>query len=338
MERQYFKVSFQYSENVYCANIAIAESIDDVNREYSKYTWYAVKPATEYDVQEAREKNMPFIAIEHAEPAADPESTEQAEQETTEQETTEQEENNTMMNFDMIKAEIIEDAEQQRRKTEFYINNGYLNNWPEQNRVFSDNGLERYSTGTRWSQYKNGTISRAEAVNYAIARYNRQSSKETAKKLAQLDRIQNAPDLTWCSVSVEFRRSSVWGYNPHVESRSNGGYTTGTASGCGYDKESAAIATAWNQNDSLLKVLCTMKEKALRAGISDSSATACTGRNNTPVIGYGAGYSAIPYFEGGVGTSEFLHIMEKAGFTVSSYYGKHENSYSFERQEDPENV
>lgn len=329
MARQYFEVSFQYSEYVFCANIAIAESVDDVNREYSKYAWYSVKPATEYDVQEAREKNMPIIGIEHEEPAADPESTEQ--------ETTTEQEDDTMMNFDMIKAEVIEDAEQQRRKTEFYIQNGYLNNWVEQNRVFSDNGIERYSTDTRWSQYKNGTISRAEAVNYAIARYNRQSSKETAKKLAQLDRIQSAPNLTWCNVSVEFRRSSVYGYNPHVESRSNGGFTTGTASGCGYDKESAAIAEAWNQNDSLLKVLCTMKEQSLRAGISDSSAAACTGRSNAQVIGYGAGYSAIPYFDGGVGTSEFLHIMEKAGFTVSRYYGKHENSYTFERQEDPEN-
>lgn len=243
-----------------------------------------------------------------------------------------------MLKFDLIRAEILEDAEQQEKKTAFYIENGFLLNWAEQNRIFSDNGIERYSTARRLEQYKNGDISRAEAVKYAIARYNRQNSKETAKKLAQLDRIQNAPELVWCDVSVEFRRSSVWGYNPHVESRSNGGYTTGTASGCGYDKESAAIATAWNQNDSLLKVLCTMKEKALRAGISDSSATACTGRSNANVIGYGAGYSAIPYFEGGVGTSAFLHIMEKAGFTVSSYYGKRENSYTFERQEDPESA
>ena len=35
--KKYYKVSFQYSESVYCANIAHAETAADVEAYYSKY-------------------------------------------------------------------------------------------------------------------------------------------------------------------------------------------------------------------------------------------------------------------------------------------------------------
>lgn len=68
--KQYFKVSFQYSESVFCANIAHAESAADVEKAYSKYSWYSVRPAEDYEVEEARKKGMPIVEVE---PAAEPE-------------------------------------------------------------------------------------------------------------------------------------------------------------------------------------------------------------------------------------------------------------------------
>lgn len=68
--KQYFKVSFQYSESVFCANIAHAESAADVEKAYGEYSWYSVRPAEDYEVEEAREKGMPIIEVE---PAAEPE-------------------------------------------------------------------------------------------------------------------------------------------------------------------------------------------------------------------------------------------------------------------------
>lgn len=63
--KQYFNVSFQYSEDVYCANIAHAETAADVEAHYSnKYAWVSVSPAADYEVDEARRRGKPIIEIE----------------------------------------------------------------------------------------------------------------------------------------------------------------------------------------------------------------------------------------------------------------------------------
>lgn len=64
--KKYYKVSFQYSESVYCSNIAHAETAADVEAHYSKYTWYSVKEAASYEVEEATRKGMPIIEVEPA--------------------------------------------------------------------------------------------------------------------------------------------------------------------------------------------------------------------------------------------------------------------------------
>ena len=150
MARQYFKVSFQYSEYVYCANIAIAESIDDVNREYSQYTWYSVKPATECDVQEAREKHMPVIEIEHAE---------QAEQNTT----TEQEENDTMTTAEKLMQyfdEHEDDFVQSIEELDSY--NGYLGD----DRYYSMDELDELHSGCSATELLNRAFFGHDAENW----------------------------------------------------------------------------------------------------------------------------------------------------------------------------
>lgn len=73
--KQYFNVSFQYSESVYCANIAHAETAADVETYYSsKYTWVSVSPATDYEVEEARRRGKPIIEV-------DPQPVEEAKEE-----------------------------------------------------------------------------------------------------------------------------------------------------------------------------------------------------------------------------------------------------------------
>lgn len=63
--KKYFNVSFQYSESVYCANIAHAESAETVVAHYSaKYEWCKVSEATAADVEEAQRKGKPIIDIE----------------------------------------------------------------------------------------------------------------------------------------------------------------------------------------------------------------------------------------------------------------------------------
>ena len=61
--KKYYYVNFQYSENVFCANIAHAESAEAVENHYSKYNWCYVQDATDYQVETARRKGMPIIEI-----------------------------------------------------------------------------------------------------------------------------------------------------------------------------------------------------------------------------------------------------------------------------------
>ena len=67
--KKFYKVSFEYCEGIYCTNIANAENVADVEREYSKYAWKSIKEAMIWEVEEARMKGMPFIEVDHiAEP------------------------------------------------------------------------------------------------------------------------------------------------------------------------------------------------------------------------------------------------------------------------------
>lgn len=231
------------------------------------------------------------------------------------------------MKFTELKKRFTAYQRNEKKERKNYIMNGYTGN--------NDAGLKRYLTETRWNQYQAGTITRKEAIPYAVKRMEKEIDKETAKKLARLERIEKASDINYIRVAIEWNRSRVWGSNPSVEvfTDAYNGYTRGSASGCGYDKESAAVAEAFNNNDEVLKILYTLKEKALRAGKKDTSQTACTGVNNEACIGYGAGYTVLPYFEGGVGVSCFWRILEKAGFEESGDHGKNFDVYRIEKVE-----
>lgn len=305
--KKYFAVSFKYSENIYCSNIAHAETAEAVEAHYSKYEWVSVRECEEYEVETARRKGMPIIEIES-------------------------QEDENMKEFTEIKKIVTEDSNKRQENTAFYIENGYFPTWAEEHHTDPDRGLKEYSTETRWNQYRAGTITREKAVEFATSRALKAIAKDTAATLAKLDRIAAAPDLNFISISVDWVRSRTWGYNPTAEIRTNAGTFTGRASGCGYDKESAAIAEALNQCDSVLKVLYTLKENGLRAGQTDESKTASCGRSNGDICGYGAGYGAVPYFEGGVGASCFWSILKKCGFSTTCHHGKHSDFYSVERE------
>lgn len=230
--------------------------------------------------------------------------------------------------FENLKKAVIENSKKETEKRCFFIENGYLPTWCENERKFSDRGIQNYSTDLRWSQYTSGKISREKAVEYAVKRYMKTAEKKLEKDLAKVDRIAAAAELAFADVNVDFVKNRYWGSIPHATVSTNNGVTGGKASGYGYDKESAAVAEAFNANDSVLKVIYTLKENALAAGVSDYSKTACTGVNNSECIGYGAGYTTLPYFEGGVGVGCFWSMFEKAGYTVRSTWGKRENIYT----------
>lgn len=132
----------------------------------------------------------------------------------------------------------------------------------------------------------------------------KKKAREIQKKFDELDRIAQAPDLESFEVIVTYKKSQTWGWIPTAEANIHGWHHyTGTASGCGYDKTSAAVARALNQSDSVLKALYQVKD-------------ANPEKRNHDCLGYGSGYGILPYLEGGVGVGCFADIFKRLGLSV----------------------
>ena len=94
----------------------------------------------------------------------------------------------------------------------------------------------------------------------------------------------------------------MWGYCP--KGNDNYGHSTSSITGCGYCKESTATAQLLNQNETIMKRLYKAKNKKATA-------------KNNDLLGYGSGYGILPSFEGGVGVSCHVRILEKLGYKVT---------------------
>lgn len=83
--------------------------------------------------------------------------------------------------------------------------------------------------------------------------YLKRLEKEMQTDILALESLEQAENLNYIKIKIEWHKSPVWGYNPRAEVWTSGGfYGTGTASGCGYDKESRAVEVAL-QNSPALK-------------------------------------------------------------------------------------
>lgn len=185
--------------------------------------------------------------------------------------------------------------------------------------------LKRESTSTRWNQYQQKRITYFELLKYTSKRIQRKYEKMLQFELELLKQIEEAKAPKEITIHVDWVKNAYWGNNPYATVADDKRRYFGSASGCGYDKRSAAIAEAFNQSCSILKVLCDKKEMELQAGK--------TGTNGS-LIGYGSGYSAIPKFEGGVGAESFRWIFENCGYEWKDYSGEKYDIYIITKKEE----
>lgn len=132
-----------------------------------------------------------------------------------------------------------------------------------------------------------------------VSRFQRENESDRQKYLHKLERAANAPELQDLTVCVEWAKSRTWGANPTATVTVNDSHhyeTTGHASGCGYDKESAAIASAMNANAAVLRILYTHAEKGGKFAYSVYT------------------FAGLPYFAGGCGVSCFRNVFEGCGY------------------------
>lgn len=146
-----------------------------------------------------------------------------------------------------------------------------------------------------------------------LARFNRGNEKDRAAKLEKLARAEYASLPRSVSVSVEWHKSAMWGYNPAAQVRAWNTVTTGTASGCGYDKESAAIASAMNNNPEIMRILYEHAEKGLPFAYSVHT------------------FAGLPSFDGGCGVSCFRSVFDGCGYEWRDVaHGKAYDVYTLE--------
>lgn len=154
-----------------------------------------------------------------------------------------------------------------------------------------------------------------------LARFDRKNEKQRAAKLEKLATAAEYERPRSVSIGVEWHRSRVWGYNPAATVRAWHRATTGTASGCGYDKESSAIASAMNNNPEIMRILY---EHAEKGGSFPYSVHV---------------FAGVPVFDGGCGVSCFRSVFAACGYTwrdVAS--GKMFDAYTLEPAEVAENA
>ena len=130
--------------------------------------------------------------------------------------------------------------------------------------------------------------------NYkTVAGFLRFLSKKNEENKERAER----PDVERLVIKIDWRRSYMYGYNPHAEyycTFKDGTTKHGrhTCSGCGYDKASTVVAAVFND--------------------------CCTGmlwrkRHSRKEKPYGVRFSWRPYFEGGVGVSCYNAICQFIG-------------------------
>ena len=116
-------------------------------------------------------------------------------------------------------------------------------------------------------------------------------------------------------IAIEWKKSRTWGDNPHAEvkvfyNNNQIEIFTGSASGCGYDKRSAATSEALDKCELLKALLYKAENNRLK---NHSEVT------RRDFIGYGSGYGAIPHFEGGVGFRSHEDILNNLNFKTILY-------------------
>lgn len=213
------------------------------------------------------------------------------------------------MRFENLRKLVIEENDKAIIRQMDYILNGV---------EYDDmKGVKDYATTTRWKQYLKGLISLDKLQDFAYRRMKKQYEKKLNETLARIEQIENAELPN--TITIRFYWTyTVW-YICHAEVYIDGRYYKGVASGCGYDKESSAVAQCFNKDYGLLKYLYMKKDET-------------PNESNRGLIGYGSGYVALPYFEGGVGMNCFIRILESFGFETDYIHSDKGDTYIFKKK------
>ena len=167
--------------------------------------------------------------------------------------------------------------------------------------------LETSLTPSKLKKYRAGEITRETAEEYASIREEKFAKKEKDKKLEWAKEVMEYEIPERIDITVKYTKNRVvaevmsFNGNSCIE-------TSGFAGGSGYDKESAAIASAFNENKQVMKVLFDAFEKY-------------------DTLPYGVSFYGRPMFDSGVGVDCFRDLFTKMGYSWESFGTKTITTY-----------
>lgn len=156
-----------------------------------------------------------------------------------------------------------------------------------------------------------------KAAAKMLHRVARSARKKLTDAIGRLDAAEAASIPSYITVNVEWGKSRLYGANPYATVYASGHTTTGRATGCGYDKESAAVASALNQNPAILRIWCDNDEAggkfaySMYGGIKDK---------------------CLPWMDGGCGMSAVKSVFAGLGYSCTESHGSRFDSYVFTKE------
>lgn len=212
------------------------------------------------------------------------------------------------------------EAEQKNRLNDFIVDINQV----ESNDTFDIKGLQTWQYNDLLPKGKNvSNFSFTDLKGYLISRKEKSIYKSIEREVNKVKTVFNAGTLIECKISMEWKKSRMWGNNPNAEcwysyTDINGEYksgyvVSGSIGGCGYDKGSTAVAKCLNQINEVLKPLYAKKDKAIKGLTKPDHNTI-----HRDIFGYGSGYGILPSIEGGVGVSCYPEIFSSIGYKFST--------------------
>lgn len=183
-------------------------------------------------------------------------------------------------------------------------------------RAFASNSaLCEMLTEKQWEKYTSGKMTREKALELARKKAAREAKKRADRYRERIAAAEGENRTADGLLVIRWVRNPTWGWNPHAELYAGGETFTGRASGCGYDKASAAMAEALNACPAIMRALYAKEDKRPE------------GVTRREWIDYGSGYGVLPAFEGGAGVRNLCDVLEACGISVDFTQSRDETYY-----------
>lgn len=192
--KNWYMVSFEYAEGIFCTNLAAAESVEDVRAEYAKYSNVTVNEAQPYEIESAKRRGMPVTECPHIEPEQPTET------EPDPAENNENEEEETMTNYsyeECMQSDILDYIAKNINRADYIGNREEL-----EEELTNDCWIADSVTGNASGSYYCNAYRSREAVIADGLDYIREACADFGIEAAEIGEKFVRQDWGWMDVTI----------------------------------------------------------------------------------------------------------------------------------------